>query len=357
MERCRPASTHAEPDVMNNRRVFTLTLIALLIGLFIGFVLRTSIGANTVERDGRFVLNPSQPVDSVVAQLEREGRLERAGSLMRYLSWRGWTETGTLKAGRYLIPGGMDNRSLARLLLSGSREAVRVRFIGGRSLEELAKSVAPQVTFDADDLVRAMKDPLLAARKGTDVEALRTRFIPNTYEVWYDVSAADFIDRMVSEWERWWTDERRQKAEDINLSPTEVGILASIVKAETSKMDEAPTVAGLYLNRLDRGIRLQADPTLIYALGDPTIRRVLNAHREINSPYNTYLNDGLPPGPINFPEPSYLKAVLNAEEHDYIFMCAREDFSGYHAFAKTNREHERNARRYRRALDKQGVYH
>ena len=342
---------------MNNRRVFIVTVIALLICLVIGFVMRTALGSNTVERDGRFVLNPAQPVDSVVAQLEKEGRLEHAGSLRRYLSWRGWTDTGTLKAGRYLIPEGMDNRSLSRLLLSGSREAVRVRFTGGRSIEDLAESVAPQVTFDADDLIRAMKDPLLAARKGTDAEALRTRFIPNTYEVWYDLTASNFVERMVSEWERWWTDERRQKAKDINLSPTEVGILASIVKAETSKMDEAPTVAGLYLNRLDRGMRLQADPTLIHALGDPTIRRVLNVHREIDSPYNTYLYGGLPPGPINFPEPSYLKAVLNAKEHDYIFMCAREDFSGYHAFAKTNREHERNARRYRRALDKQGVYH
>ena len=342
---------------MNSRRVFIVTLVALLFGVLIGFVLRTALGANSVARDGRFVLNPAQPVDSVVAQLEREGRLAHAGSLMRYLSWRGWTETGTLKAGRYLIPGGMDNRSLARLLLSGSREAVSVRFTGGRSLKDLAESVAPQVTFDADDLVQAMKDPLLAARKGTDVEALRTRFIPNTYEVWYDVTASGFVDRMVSEWERWWTDERRQKAKEINLTPTQVGILASIVKAETSKMDEAPTVAGLYLNRLGRGMRLQADPTLIHALGDPTIRRVLNVHREIDSPYNTYLNDGLPPGPINFPEPAYLKAVLNAKEHDYIFMCAREDFSGYHAFAKTNREHERNAKRYRRALDRQGVYH
>ena len=156
--------------------------------------------------------------------------------------------------------------------------------------------------------------------------------------------------------DRWWTTDRRAQAEAIGLDPTEVGILASIVKAETSKMEEAPTVAGLYLNRLDRGMRLQADPTLIHALGDPTIRRVLNVHREIDSPYNTYVHKGLPPGPINFPEPAYLEAVLNAEEHDYIFMCAREDFSGYHAFARTNREHERNARRYRKALDRQGVY-
>ena len=290
---------------MNSRRVFLLTVVLVLISMVGGFVTRTALGPNSIAQDGRFVVEPGQPVDSIVAQLDREGRIAQPVALRRYLSWRGWTEPGTLKAGRYLIPEGLDNRTLARLLMSGSREAVRVRFTGGRSVEDLAEAVAPQVAFDAEDLIQAMRDPLLAARKGTDME---------------------------------------------------IGILASIVKAETSKMDEAPTVAGLYLNRLERGMRLQADPTLIHALGDPSIRRVLNVHREIDSPYNTYVHQGLPPGPINFPEPAYLEAVLNAEEHDYLFMCAREDFSGYHAFARTNREHERNARRYRMALDRQGVY-
>ena len=341
---------------MNSRRVFLLTVVLVLISMVGGFVTRTALGPNSIAQDGRFVVEPGQPVDSIVAQLDREGRIAQPVALRRYLSWRGWTEPGTLKAGRYLIPEGLDNRTLARLLMSGSREAVRVRFTGGRSVEDLAEAVAPQVAFDAEDLIQAMRDPLLAARKGTDMEALRTRFIPNTYEVWYALSAAEFVDRMVGEWDRWWTAARRAQAETIGLDPTEVGILASIVKAETSKMDEAPTVAGLYLNRLERGMRLQADPTLIHALGDPSIRRVLNVHREIDSPYNTYVHQGLPPGPINFPEPAYLEAVLNAEEHDYLFMCAREDFSGYHAFARTNREHERNARRYRKALDRQGVY-
>ena len=341
---------------MNLQRAFLLTAAAVLVSGVVGFVARTALGPNTVAQKGRLIVDPGLPVDSVVAQLNREDRIKRPASLRRYLSWRGWTEPGALKAGRYLIPDGLDNRSLARLLMSGSKEAVRVRFTGGRSVEDLADAVATQVAFDAEDLVRACQDPLLAARLGTDVEALRTRFIPDTYEVWYDLSPADFIGRMSGEWERWWTTERQDMAKSIGLTPTEVGILASIVKAETSKLDEAPTVAGLYLNRINRGMRLQADPTLIHALGDPTIRRVRNVHREIDSPYNTYRHVGLPPGPINFPEPAYLESVLNAEAHDYIFMCAREDFSGYHAFAETNREHERNARRYRRALDRQGVY-
>lgn len=340
---------------MKRRSLFVLgpTLILIVLGT-LGW--NTVFAPNSQAMDGRFVLAANLPVDSVIGQLARELRVSNDGSFRRYVHWRGWTDPGTFKAGRYLIPDGLDNRTLARLLMSGSREAVKVRFTGGRRAVDLANSIAPQMTFSADQLLAAMEDPLLAARHGTDVEGLRTRFIPNTYEVWQDLSAPEFVDKMAAEWKRWWTLERRAQAEAIGLSRTEVGILASIVQAETSKLDEAPIVAGLYLNRLRRGMRLQADPTLLHALDDPTIRRVLNVHREIDSPYNTYRHAGLPPGPIRFAEPAYLEAVLEAESHDYLFMCAKEDFSGYHAFAKTNREHERNARRYRRALDRQGVY-
>lgn len=317
---------------------------------------QTALSPNSVERDGRFVLTVGVSTDSAVARLEAEGRIKDTASLLRYLSWRGWDGPGGLRPGRYVIPAGLDNRALGRLLRSGAREAVRVRFNAARQPEDVAEKVADQMAFSEEELTAAMLDPLTAARHGTTVDGFRTRFIPNTYEVWYDLSATEFVERMAREWWNWWSLERRAKAEMLGLSPEEVCVLASIVKSETSRMDEAPTVAGLYLNRLRRGMRLQADPTLIYALGDYSIRRVLNVHREIDSPYNTYMYAGLPPGPINYPEPGYLEAVLNAESHDYIFMCAREDFSGYHAFARTNREHERNARRYRKALDEQGVY-
>lgn len=339
---------------MRTKAMTIATVFALC--LLVGFIWETALRPNSIDQEGRFVLTVETHPDSAVAQLVSEGRIRNKQSLERYLSCRGWDEPGGLRPGRYMIPAGLDNRALARLLRSGAREAVRVRFNAARLPEEVAEQVGDQMAFDGEDLRAAMLDPLTAARNGTDLEAFRTRFIPNTYEVWYDLSAADFVDRMVTEWRKWWSLERRAQAESLGLTPEEVGILASIVKSETSRMDEAPTVAGLYLNRIRRGMRLQADPTLIYALGDFSIRRVLNVHRETDSPYNTYMYSGLPPGPINFPEPAYLEAVLNAENHGYIFMCAREDFSGYHAFAKTNREHERNARRYRKALDAQGVY-
>ena len=342
---------------MSRSAAMTLLAILLLASVLAGgMVWTTALKPNTLEKDGRFVLVEGTVSDRVVAQLRNEGRVENDASLLRYLSWRGWDSAESLRAGRYVIPGGMDNRALARLLRSGSREAVRVRFNAARLPRDVAEKVADQMAFGEEELLAAMLDPLSAARNGTDVERFRTRFIPNTYELWYDLSAADFVERMNLEWNKWWSLERRAQAESKGLTPEEVGILASIVKSETSRMDEAPVVAGLYLNRLSRGMRLQADPTLIYALGDFSIRRVLNVHRQIDSPYNTYIHKGLPPGPINYPEPGYLEAVLNAEKHEYLFMCAKEDFSGYHAFAKTNREHERNARRYRRALDAQGVY-
>lgn len=338
----------------------TLPLLVVLFALA-GFggvfhVWSTAFRPNTHPGEGRFILESGTPVDSVVARLESEGRVRDGASFRRYLGWRGWDGKLGLRPGRYPIPEGLDNRGLARLLRSGAREAVKVRFNGVRLPEDLAEAVSERMAFEKEDLLSTLSDPLTAARNGTDVDGFRTRFIPNTYELWYDLPPVAFVERMVLEWNQWWSEDRKRKAADVGLTPEEVGILASIVKAETSRMDEAPTVAGLYLNRIRKGMRLQADPTLIYALGDFSIRRVLNVHREIDSPYNTYQHKGLPPGPINYPEPGYLEAVLNAEDHDYLFMCAREDFSGYHAFAETNREHERNARRYRKALDEQGVY-
>jgi len=182
-------------------------------------------------------------------------------------------------------------------------------------------------------------------------------FIPNTYEFYWNTSAEEFFKRMAKEYKAFWTSERIAKAKKIGLSQSEVSALASIVQAEQLfHADERSRVAGLYINRLNKGMLLQSDPTLIYALGDFTIKRVLNKHKIIKSPYNTYLNTGLPPGPINLPERSSIDAVLNYEKHDYIFMCAKEDFSGYHNFAKTNRQHEIYAAKYHRELNKRRIY-
>ena len=180
-------------------------------------------------------------------------------------------------------------------------------------------------------------------------------FIPNTYEIYWNTTPDKIVARFHDEYDKFWTAEREEKAKKLHLTRQEVGILASIVKGEALHVDEMPTIAGLYLNRLQRGILLQADPTVIFANNDFSIRRVLNKHLTIDNPYNTYRYKGLPPGPIMLPSIAAIDAVLNHETHDYIYMCAKDDFSGYHNFAKTQAEHLVNARKFQEALNKRNI--
>jgi UPF0755 protein len=180
-------------------------------------------------------------------------------------------------------------------------------------------------------------------------------FIPNTYEVYWNTPAEKLIERMKREYDVFWNNDRRRKAENIRLTPIEVSILASIVEEETAAPDEYPIVAGLYLNRLYKGMMLQADPTVKFAVGDFSLRRILNRHLEVDSPYNTYMYAGLPPGPIRIPSPKSIDAVLNHTVHNYLYMCAKEDFSGRHNFAVTLKEHNKNAEKYRAELNRRGI--
>jgi UPF0755 protein len=190
---------------------------------------------------------------------------------------------------------------------------------------------------------------------GLNKETSISMFLPNTYEFYWTTKAKEFIDRMYAENQKFWNDERKAKAEKIGLSPVEVSTLASIIEKETTKNDEKATMAGVYLNRLKYNWRLQADPTVVFAWGDFSIRRVLNVHKQIDSPYNTYTYYGLPPGPICAPSISSIDAVLNHEEHTYMFFCAKDDFSGYHVFSSTNAGHNINAKKYRNALDERNI--
>lgn len=256
-----------------------------------------------------------------------------------------------IQPGRYLLRGNMSNRDAVLALRNGRREAVKVTFSHVRTLKELSEKITSGVGISSDEFTEAA---LQFAKKDTihgfNKENILTMFIPNTYEVYFNLSPEDLINRMHREYLSFWNSARLEKAKNIGLTPVEVSVLASIVQAETVKKDEAPVIAGLYLNRLRKGIALQADPTLVYASGDFSIKRVLNVHKEIDSPYNTYKYPGLPPGPINMPYISSIDAVLNYNSHDYYYMCAREDFSGYHNFAKDLSAHQVNARRYQRAL-------
>ena len=203
--------------------------------------------------------------------------------------------------------------------------------------------------------VETLYDGQIADQYGFTKENFPSMFLANTYELYWDTSEEQFMDRMKKEYDRFWTDERKMKAERLGLSTQDVITLASIVEEETKTKSELKTVAGLYLNRLERGIALQADPTVKYAVGDFTLKRILNKHLEVDSPYNTYKYAGLPPGPIRIPELNVVEAVLNPGEHDYIYMCAKPDYSGEHAFAKTLAEHNRNADIYHTFLNQEKI--
>lgn len=261
-----------------------------------------------------------------------------------------------VKPGLYTIPPKTSNLNLVRLLRSGAQTPVRITFNNVRTKSDLAEKISANLEITQEQFLDLLTDSVYIRKFGFEEETIVGMFIPNTYEVWWNTSAESLFDRMHQEHAKFWTEPRRKKAEQLGLSPMEVSILASIVQAETQKADERPRVAGVYLNRLRIRMPLQADPTLVFAVGDFGLKRILNVHKEIDSPYNTYKYIGLPPGPINLPEISAIDAVLNPEQHQYLYFCAKDDFSGYHAFASNYDEHMRNARRYHAALNQAKIF-
>jgi len=260
-----------------------------------------------------------------------------------------------VKPGRYKIKKGMNNNEIINILKTGKQEPVKVVIRGFRNYHYLAGSLSKKIEADSTEIVSAFEDELLAQKYGFTLQTFITIVIPNTYEFYWNTSAEQFIERMAKEYKKFWNNQRKEKAQKIGLSQSEVSILASIVQCETNHIDEMPIIAGVYINRLKKGMLLQADPTVIYALNDFSIQRVLTKHLSYDSPYNTYLYPGLPPGPICIPYPHSIDAVLNYDLNNYLYFCARDDFSGYHVFAKTLDEHLKNARKYQQALNKLNI--
>jgi UPF0755 protein len=252
--------------------------------------------------------------------------------------------------GRYTLRRNMTNIQAIDVLESGSRQAVKVTFTNVRLLDELGEKITKNIGVSPVEFDEALEEFIEANTEGFTKENAISMFLPNTYEVYFNVLPDELIERMHDEYKKFWNEERLAKAQAIGLTPFEVSTLASIVQAESVKKEEAKIIAGLYINRLKRNIPLQADPTLVFATKDFGAKRVLNSHKEIDSPYNTYKNAGLPPGPINMPQIYTIDAVLDYQKHEYIYMCAREDFSGNHNFAANLTDHNRNAQRYQKAL-------
>lgn len=261
-----------------------------------------------------------------------------------------------IKSGHYVIINGMNNNRLLNMLRSGSQTPVKFTFNNIRTIEQFAGRVSEQLEMDSISFLKAVNENPTLKEMGFDDESVAALFIPNTYELYWNIDADEFVEKMTNEYKKFWNDERLKKAEALKMTPIEISILASIVDKETTKVSEMPRIAGVYINRLNKNWLLQADPTLVFALGDFEIKRVLDVHKEIESPYNTYKYIGLPPGPICIPSIAAIDAVLNAEQHKYFYFCAKDDLSGYHVFARNMSEHNRNAEKYRKALNKMKIW-
>lgn len=265
-----------------------------------------------------------------------------------------------IKAGKYAIKKGMGNNDIVNSLRSGN-VPVKVAFNNQETLEDLAGRISLQIEADSLGLLHAFKDSAYLESNGFDLKTALSMYIPNSYEFFWNTSAEGFRERMHKEYKRFWNDQRLAKAKALGLNPAEVITLAAIVHKETAKVDERPRVAGVYLNRLKKRMPLQADPTVIYALKlhtgnfDTVIKRVLYKDLELDSPYNTYKYGGLPPGPIAMPDISAIDAVLNREKHDYYYFVANVENFGYHKFAKTLRQHNRNKEQYVRWINSKKI--
>jgi UPF0755 protein len=330
-------------------------IILCLIGLFItgGLALigaYSMMYAPNVQKDGFLFIPTGSSYRQVQDSLEKHEFLKNP---MTFDIWQGLKSyQANVRPGRYQLRKGMTNRQLVNILRIGQQTPIRLTFNNFRTLDQLAERVSAVLETDSASLMEAFFCSDFLERNGLTRHTVKAIFIPNTYELWWNTSATQFVERMRIEHERFWTEERRKKAAARNLTPIQVGILASIIEKETNRHSEKPLMASVYINRLRRGMKLQADPTVKYALGDFSLRRILFVHLRHDSPFNTYMYAGLPPGPICAPSVITLDAVINSPQTDYLFFCAREDFSGYHNFARTHAEHQRNARRYHEALNR-----
>ena len=336
--------------------LFTLIIIFLIIGIKGISIYRKAYIAN-VEIPEKFhdlYIPTGSSYEDVVNILEQEQLLIN----LRAFQWAAERKNYPkhIYPGHYKIKNRMTNNQLINLLRSGSQVPVNVTFNNIRFLDQLADVISEQLEAGAASIFELLTDKVIIEEYGFDSNTIKCMFIPNTYEFYWNTDAKGFVDRMRDEYSKFWNETRLKKAEEIGLTPDEVGTLASIIDEETKKNDEKSRIAGVYINRLNKRIRLGADPTIIYAIGDYTINRVLNKHREVDSPWNTYKNYGLPPGPIRIPSISSMDAVLNYEKHDYIYFCAKDDFSGYHVFAKTLTQHNRNAALYHQALNQRKIF-
>lgn len=307
-----------------------------------------------LEKDKFLFIPTGSDFNVVLDSLKKQNLVVNIESFIKTANSLGYSSR--VKPGCYRIKSGMSNRAMIRMLITAMQSPVKVTFNNVRTPEQLAGKISNQIEADSLSILRLFRKTDIPESYGFTDKTLIAMFIPNTYQFYWNTDAKTFFDRMKKEFNLFWNKERDERANAIGLKHEEVSVLASIIEEESNKRDERPRIAGVYINRLRKSIPLQADPTIKFALGDFSIKRILTKHLEVKSPYNTYKNIGLPPGPICCPSISSIDAVLNFENHQYLYFCAKDDFSGYHVFAKTLSEHNRNANAYQKALNKERIY-
>ncbi|MBB4036308.1 UPF0755 protein [Dysgonomonas hofstadii] len=339
---------------MKKKIIYILLALVVIAGAVAGYgysILNTGFAT---DKTVYIYIDESKDYNRLLAQVRDSAKVE---SLSHFETLAGLMDyKDNLRTGRYAVKPGMNIYDLIKSLQRGQQVPVRLTFNNIRTKEDFAKRIGEQLMLNDAELLSKLDNEQICEESGFNLQTIPAMFIPNTYEFYWDISIDNFLKRMKQEYDKFWTESRLNKAKEIGLTPIEVSTLAAIVEEECMYADEYPKVAGLYINRLNKGQALQADPTVKFAVGDFGLRRILFKHLEVESPYNTYKHTGLPPGPIRFPSIRGIDAVLNYAKHDYLYMCAKEDFSGYHNFAKTHAEHEQNANRYRRALSARGIF-
>lgn len=335
-------------------RIVVIFLILLVVaGAFIGWVI---FGPNTKNITGEtfFYVPTGATYGRVIDSFKARGLLRHPKNfdeVARFLDY-----PNRVRAGKYRLREGMSSFNIIRLLRSGKQTPVKLVINKERTKADMAQLLAENLEPDSARFMALFTDSVFLAKYGFTTFTAMCAIVPNTYQFFWDTNAKATFERLAEERDKFWTQQRRAAADSLGLTPDEVYILASIVEEETNKLKDKPLIASVYLNRLNRGIRLQADPTIRFALKNFALKRVSGEDLTVQSPYNTYLYAGLPPGPICTPSIKTIDAVLRAPQSAYLYFCAKPDFSGFHSFAETYSEHLRNARAYHKALDKLGIH-
>lgn len=344
------------PEVVGNlivmKRIKLFLLIFVLFGLGVVALFLYVLSVPVITKETTLFVREGDSPSAIWQYLSEKKLVKNDYSLLLLSKIKRFEKA---KIGHYRLNAKMSANEVINMLRAGRQTPIKVTFNNIRTLEDFSGRISQQLEMDSISLLKELRNEKIIHDYGFGNEGFMGMFIPNTYEVYYTIKPRQFIDKMHREYKLFWNVKRSEKLKELGYTAHEVSTLASIIDEESNKNDEKRRIAGVYINRLKKGMLLQADPTLKFALGDFTIKRILNKHKEIDSPYNTYKNIGLPPGPIRQPSIVAIDAVLNYEKHRFLFFCAKSDFSGYHTFARTLNQHNVNARKYHNALNRRGV--